>query len=159
MEIRLVSDAARAGRYVLCSKRYVAQRIDRAESHDPRFGPRRARRTISKGKVMIRSILVPVDGSPFGEQCLPLALSVAARTGASLRLVHVHSIQVPTAADWVVMDAFAFDETQRQEEKSYLAKLSKRLAEFDVHLNAELLEGDVVDALRNSVRVNKVDLV
>jgi len=79
--------------------------------------------------------------------------------GRLASVVHVHSIQVPTAADWVVMDAFAFDETQRQEEKSYLAKLSKRLAEFDVHLNAELLEGDVVDALRNSVRVNKVDLV
>jgi hypothetical protein len=33
---------------------------------------------------MYRSILVPLDGSPFGEHALPLAREVARRTGASL---------------------------------------------------------------------------
>src|SRR4051812_14391768 len=37
-----------------------------------------------------RSLLVPVDGSPFGEHALPLALGIARRTGADVRLVHVH---------------------------------------------------------------------
>jgi nucleotide-binding universal stress UspA family protein len=38
---------------------------------------------------MFRSLLVPLDGSPFGEQALPFALSVARLAGATVQLVHV----------------------------------------------------------------------
>ena len=40
---------------------------------------------------MFRSIMVPVDGSPFGEQAFELAAALARRAGAQLELVHVHS--------------------------------------------------------------------
>lgn len=36
-----------------------------------------------------RSLLVPLDGSAFGEHALPLALGIARRAGASVRLAHV----------------------------------------------------------------------
>ena len=39
---------------------------------------------------MNRTILVPLDGSSFGETALPLAVSLARRHGAALALVHVH---------------------------------------------------------------------
>jgi nucleotide-binding universal stress UspA family protein len=108
---------------------------------------------------MIRNILVPLDGSPFGETCLSLAASIAARTGATLRLAHVHTIQAQMAADWVVMDAFAYDEETRRDEKAYLVKTAKRLSELDVHAVAELLEGEIIESLRRCVTANKVDLV
>ena len=38
---------------------------------------------------MYRSLLVPLDGSPFAEQALPLAISIARRAGASLQVVAV----------------------------------------------------------------------
>lgn len=38
---------------------------------------------------MYRSLLVPLDGSPFAEEALPLAMSIAQRAGASLQLVAV----------------------------------------------------------------------
>ncbi len=38
---------------------------------------------------MFRNILVPLDGTPFGEQALPVTMAVARRTGA-----HVHLVQV-----------------------------------------------------------------
>ena len=38
-----------------------------------------------------RSLLVPLDGSAFGEHALPLALGIARRCGARVRLVHVHA--------------------------------------------------------------------
>jgi nucleotide-binding universal stress UspA family protein len=38
---------------------------------------------------MFRSVLVPLDGSPFAEYALPLAASVARRAGAPLRLAQV----------------------------------------------------------------------
>jgi nucleotide-binding universal stress UspA family protein len=37
----------------------------------------------------IKSILVPLDGSPFAEQAIPLALGIAEQSGAVLHLVHV----------------------------------------------------------------------
>jgi nucleotide-binding universal stress UspA family protein len=39
---------------------------------------------------MYRSILVPLDGSPLSEYALPVACAIARRSGAALRLVHVH---------------------------------------------------------------------
>ena len=38
-----------------------------------------------------RAILVPVDGSPFGEHALPLAINLAVRAKAELHVVHVHT--------------------------------------------------------------------
>ena len=44
---------------------------------------------------MYRSVLVPLDGSTFGEQALPLAQSIARRAGASLQIVRVHVSLMP----------------------------------------------------------------
>src|SRR5947207_1534069 len=41
------------------------------------------------GTIMYRSILVPLDGSAFAEHALPLALSIARRSKATLQLAHV----------------------------------------------------------------------
>jgi nucleotide-binding universal stress UspA family protein len=39
---------------------------------------------------MYRRILVPLDGTRFGDHALPYAVDIATRTGASIELVHVH---------------------------------------------------------------------
>ena len=44
---------------------------------------------------MLRAIVVPLDGSPFALQALPVALGLAARSHAALHLVHVQSPPVP----------------------------------------------------------------
>lgn len=44
--------------------------------------------------VRIRTLLVPLDGSSAAEHALPYALSIARRTGATVRLVHVWSAKV-----------------------------------------------------------------
>jgi nucleotide-binding universal stress UspA family protein len=44
---------------------------------------------------MYRSILVPLDGSPLIEYALPAACDIARRSGATLRLVHVHRSATP----------------------------------------------------------------
>ena len=48
---------------------------------------------------MYRGIMVPLDGSSFGEHALPLALSLARSSGACLHLVHVHVAVVPLFVD------------------------------------------------------------
>jgi nucleotide-binding universal stress UspA family protein len=44
----------------------------------------------SKEAGMYHRILVPLDGTRFGEHALPYAVDIAVRTGATLELVHVH---------------------------------------------------------------------
>ncbi len=39
---------------------------------------------------MYHSILVPLIGSPFAEEALPLAISIANRAGASLEVMQIH---------------------------------------------------------------------
>ena len=41
---------------------------------------------------MLRSILVPLDGSEFAENAIPLALNIATRAGAHLELLRVHEL-------------------------------------------------------------------
>jgi nucleotide-binding universal stress UspA family protein len=77
---------------------------------------------------MYRTILVPLDGSPFGEHALPLALALARRAGARLHLIHVHS---PLAAVYVEGVGFldqSLDQKLRQGEQDYLAGVVRRMA-------------------------------
>ena len=39
--------------------------------------------------LMYHKIVVPLDGSEFGERALPLALSIASDAGAAIHLLHV----------------------------------------------------------------------
>jgi len=43
-------------------------------------------------KTQFRSLVVPLDGSAFGESALPTACAIAQSCGAQLRLVHVYSV-------------------------------------------------------------------
>ena len=66
---------------------------------------------------MIRSILLPLDGSPFSEQAAPLALEVARRAHASLQLIHVHQpVATPWSGSELVADLNLEAELRRREE-------------------------------------------
>jgi nucleotide-binding universal stress UspA family protein len=90
---------------------------------------------------MFRSLMVPLDGTPFGEHALPLAVSVARRLGAVVHLVHVH---VPTLdpGDPALLST-ARDQQERQVERTYLALAADgvRARAPDLSLSTELIEG------------------
>lgn len=66
---------------------------------------------------MFEAILVPLDGSPFGEEALAMGTAIAHRTGARLHLVHVHAPAPDGAAD----DA--------RQARAYLDEVSGRMCE------------------------------
>ena len=41
---------------------------------------------------MIRTVLVPLDRSPFAEQALPAAIAIARRAKAELYILHVRTL-------------------------------------------------------------------
>lgn len=108
---------------------------------------------------MVRTILVPLDGSTFGEHALPMALSLARRTDAVVHLVHVHQPVPPASVAGVaVMDSL--DLHMRQDEQAYLADVTRRVREHkDVPVVTALLEGEVAIALREYAAQHKCEFV
>jgi nucleotide-binding universal stress UspA family protein len=108
---------------------------------------------------MLRSILVPVDGSSFGEHALPMAVSLARKAGAVLHLVHVHQAVPPAyVAGVAIMDSLELH--RRQDEQAYLSDLKRRVTEGRaVAVESALLEGEVATALQEYAAAKGIDLM
>jgi len=108
---------------------------------------------------VIRNILVPVDGSTFGEHALPLACTLARKAGAPLHLVHVHqTVPLATIGGVAVMDSI--DLHLRQDEQAYLADLTRRVQESGpIQVRSALADGAVAEALKSYASQFEVDLV
>jgi len=68
---------------------------------------------------MYRSLMVPLDGSPFAEHALPFAASIARRAGATLHIVQAH---VPVASLYSGSELAAdinLDATIREQEAAW----------------------------------------
>lgn len=118
---------------------------------------------------MYRSVLLPLDGSRFGEHALQLATTIARRSGARLELVHVHN---PSAdvVNWEPVTPFRYEGLERSErewdgtevkiEQAYLSSQAQQIA---VALNGaatcKVITGPVVSALEQEITAADPDLV
>jgi nucleotide-binding universal stress UspA family protein len=109
---------------------------------------------------MYKSILVPLDGSTFAEHALPLALTVARHSGASLRLVHVLQ---PLASVYAEAPLFAdsdLEERIKNRLRGYLDAVAFRVCQHThTPVTTQLEEGEIVPTLRGVVEETKADLV
>jgi nucleotide-binding universal stress UspA family protein len=102
---------------------------------------------------MIRTILVPLDGSPFGEQALPLALSIARRSQGIVHLLHVE----PSRSEDPYFDRPAFV-TKLQEE--YLASLVSRLQRTTpVAFTSRVQNGEIAPTIAATAEGLAADLI
>ena len=109
---------------------------------------------------MIRSILVPLDGSEFSEQALPTAGAIARREGAVLRLVSVH---VPAAilpfGGSMPIEAEA-ERRARDRAEARLSRIARWISEdYGVPVTHEVLDGPVVETIDRYARETGVDLI
>lgn len=106
---------------------------------------------------MIGAILVPLDGSAFGEQALPLALSVARRSGARVELLHVHT-PVQEYSELLLFDV-PLDTKIRKQEKRYLESMVAKVAKTGITPTMALKEGHVPDIIHEHAARIGADLV
>jgi nucleotide-binding universal stress UspA family protein len=109
---------------------------------------------------MYRSILVPLDGSPFSEYALPMARSLALQSGAALHLalVHVPVTRVYVETGPIVDDVLDAETRARQAE--YLRRVSEHLrADGEIEATATILDGPVVEALVDEATRHSCDLI
>lgn len=92
---------------------------------------------------MAGSILVPLDGSTFGEHALPLAMMMAKRLDAPLNLMHVHSLLDATFADLEVLCVDS-EQKMRTREEGYLHAIQKQVQDrLSVPVTVCCVGGDV----------------
>jgi nucleotide-binding universal stress UspA family protein len=109
---------------------------------------------------MYRSLLVPLDGSSFAEQALPLAVEICARSGASLHLVLVHDslAAVPRFGEPVFLDQ-SLDLASRRQEEEYLEAVARPLIGRGIVVVTRLIDGPVAHSLVNYTRASAIELV
>ncbi|MGA2065397.1 MAG: universal stress protein [Thermoguttaceae bacterium] len=110
---------------------------------------------------MYHSILVPLDGSPFAEQALPLALSIANRARARLEVMLVHVLymfQQPECS-WLPFDPTE-DAIFKSREQAYLDAIVKRLRKTaSVPVTSALASGTIEDGILERARTEPADLI
>lgn len=109
---------------------------------------------------MYRTIMVPLDRSPFAEQALPFALALA-DDGAAVHLALVHYL--PGLMDSPDLPPEIFEQADaevRLTESTYLEDLAARIAtDRPVSVRPRLLQGPVVSALQDYLREVRADLI
>jgi nucleotide-binding universal stress UspA family protein len=107
---------------------------------------------------MYRSIVLPLDGSSFAEEALPLAARLAMGADTKLQLVHV--IRPAPDVDFKTPEEDLAWRTQvREAASSALGELAAKLRKGGVAAHAEVREGRTVEAILESAREHQADLV
>ena len=105
---------------------------------------------------MYTSIVVPLDGSVFGNGALPVAVTMAQRSDAFLHLVHVRE---PIAFPYGELPAAQADSNSEEKVRSELTRVAAHLArEGALRVDAEFLVGDIETTLRRYFEDARHDL-
>jgi nucleotide-binding universal stress UspA family protein len=108
---------------------------------------------------MIRRILVPLDGSAFAEEALPMALALARRERAGVELVSVHDPLAPYPVPGIPRSDPRFDAEIRRREIGYLNGIADSVrGAVPSSVTATVIEGPVVTTLADRV-ADGVDFV
>ncbi len=106
---------------------------------------------------MYQSILLPLDGSSFAEEALPLGGLLARVFDSDLHLVHVIR-PIPEVDFQTPQDDLKWKEDLREAASGALGELSAELRSQGVRVRAEVREGHVVETLLETIRDRGADL-
>lgn len=107
---------------------------------------------------MIRSIMIPLDGSAFGEYALSLGLGIARRAGARVRMVHV--CEPPPRGRFFEGAPRTDPAADQARAGRYLSQMAAFLsAEWEVPITTAVLHGSPAETLRAEAEARQVDLV
>jgi nucleotide-binding universal stress UspA family protein len=110
---------------------------------------------------MARAILVPLDGSAFSEQALPVALKLARRADDTLHLVRIHvpHTQPPLSLEGMPVTDPDQDAQRWEAERAYVMRVAARLGRSGQYTRTSVLNGPVSDVLNTCARLNGIDLI
>jgi nucleotide-binding universal stress UspA family protein len=107
---------------------------------------------------MFSSLLVPLDGSEFSEEALPLAGLLGRSLGSQIHLVHVIR-PAPDADLKSPQEDLDWKQKVRAGAEEYLGELAAAFREEGIQVQTDVLEGPVVDALGEHLEDRGIPLV
>src|SRR3712207_6679338 len=100
------------------------------------------------GGSMFQALLVPLDGSPSGEQAVPFAHMLAQQHNATVHLVHVHTPNDSVYIEGMPVIDEALHSLGKQHEQTYLERVAQRMfAEPPLPVTTAVLDHPVAPAL------------
>ncbi|MBI4362673.1 MAG: universal stress protein [Euryarchaeota archaeon] len=108
--------------------------------------------------MVMKNLVVCVDGSPAGELAFHRALLMVRESGGRLDVVHVLSHNPSFPGEPPVRDSKA-EEARRQEAQKMLDHLSKIAEEAKLYVHTRLLEGHVATELVKYAEESNADLL
>ena len=109
---------------------------------------------------MYRSIVVPLDGSPFAEQAVAVALTIAESCGAQVTLIRAWDPANYRYTSELTPPFLTPGAQDRLDATQYLATLASRLASGTaVTIDTAVLAGQPVDAINEHLTSSGADLV
>lgn len=110
---------------------------------------------------MFRTILVPLDGSPVGEQALAAAARLARAVHATMHLVHVH---YPNSLTPIVIETLPIIDAElqslaTQHEQFYLEQMAAAPVMQGIHTVTTLLEGEIAETLAAHAQAIQANLI
>jgi len=130
----------------------VATKVVHASKVPVWLVPAELREQVIEDKLLKRSMVVPLSGSPKSAAALPHAVDIITQRGAESELVLLYVMDIPYS---VVQrsDAAEIDAT-REKMKLYLEDLARPIREAGVTVRTEILLGDparaIIDYLKNN---------
>ena len=137
----------------------VADRVAR-ESTVPVMVVRAKR--VEPGPVGITRLVVPLDGSPFAEQSLPIAKEISRRLGTPIYLVRaVNPVELmpPAIGFGEAIPVEIYEETEEQMEKDardYLDEVAQRLRDQGLPVTTRVLPGPPATAIAEATQLGDV---
>ena len=134
--------------------------LDYRDSAEIRRGELRSRWRASESNAAKKSILVPLDCTPFAEHALPIAIQIARHSGANIRLVHMYAPVESIHDPYSLHFASSFDAYAKREQSDYLCNLARRIEKsFSVRVKSTVIEANDVGESLSYVGNVGADLV
>ena len=111
---------------------------------------------------MPRNILVPLDGSPFGEEALPVAQRIARGSHAVLHIVRVHvdATRPPISLEGMPVTDPDRDAARWEVERAYVKRIRSRLGpRAKTPARIAVLPGPVAEGLARYACLQGIDLI
>ena len=118
--------------------------------------------TLEPGPVGITRLVVPLDGSPFAEQSLPVATEISRRLGTPIylvRAVNSAALLPPAIGFGEAIPVEIYDETEKeleQEARDYLEGVAQRVRDQKLPVATRVLMGAPTTAIREATQFGDV---